>query len=249
MTAKVAPLSYASQFGYYGLRVNPSFDQALASIRKPLRIPQPDRHAKYYANSPYRALLLEAAHRANDIEGALLDYRTSGAELPELAARVHGSAAGHDNAWMHIDEDNHRLYEQQQHEEASRFLREQHHRETQAARAEGLSKMSGAWKSHPTIEAAAEELGEAGVTHPGGKEMGSTDNLGFRAQVNHYSAPVPQWAAVGQPQAPQFPSFEVLNMNQPTNLLAAKMSKETAMSYEQMRNMLPERTWDRTWRS
>jgi hypothetical protein len=77
--------------------------------------------------------------------------------------------------------------------------------------------------------------------------MGTT--AGFRAQVNYYSAPVPQWAAVGQPQAPQFPSFEVLNMNQPTNLLAAKMSKETAMSYEQMRNMLPERTWDRTMRS
>jgi hypothetical protein len=38
-------------------------------------------------------------------------------------------------------------------------------------------------------------------------------------------------------------------MGQPTNLLLAKMPREIDMSYENMRNMLPERTWDRTWRS
>ena len=244
-----ATLSYANQFGYYGLRVNPTFDQALKTIRKPVRIPIPDRRAKWYANSPYRALLEDAEHRANDIEGALLDYRNSGAELPEHAARVRGSGAGQDDAWMHVDEDNHRLYEQHQHEEAARFLREQHQHETAAARAEGLSKMSGAWKSHPVIEAAADELGEAGVSPPGGNDMGSKDQLGFRAQVNHYAAPPQMMAATGQPQAPQFPSFEVLNMNQPTNLMAAKMTRQAAVSYERLRDMLPERTWDRTWRS
>ena len=56
-------------------------------------------------------------------------------------------------------------------------------------------------------------------------------------------------ASAGQRQAPEFPSFEVLNMGQPTNLLAAKMTRQTAMSYEAMRDMLPERTWARTWRS
>jgi len=70
-----------------------------------------------------------------------------------------------------------------------------------------------------------------------------------RAQVNNYKAPLAQMAATGQPQAPEFPSFEVLDMGQPTNLLLAKMPRETAMSYETMRNMVPERTWDRTQRS
>ena len=125
-----AQLSYQNQFGYYGLRVNPSFDEALKSVRKPLRIPVPDRLATWYALSPYRALILDAEQRFNDIEGALLDYRNSGAELPEHAARVRPTPAGEDEAWMHIDEDNRRMHDQQQHEEANRCLREQHQRET-----------------------------------------------------------------------------------------------------------------------
>ena len=75
------------------------------------------------------------------------------------------------------------------------------------------------------------------------------DPIVFRAQVNHYAAPPQMMASTGQPQAPQFPNFEVLNMNQPTNLMAAKMTRQAAVSYERLRDMLPERTWDRTWRS
>ena len=60
MTAKTAPLSFTSETGYYGLRVNPTFDEVLRTIRKPLGIPVPDRSAKWYANSPYRSLLLDA---------------------------------------------------------------------------------------------------------------------------------------------------------------------------------------------
>jgi hypothetical protein len=105
--------------------------------------------------------------------------------------------------------------------------------------------MHGSWRSHPVIEAADEELAEAGVT----PQSVGEEPMVFRAQVNRYSAPPAEMASTGQPQAPEFPSFEVLNMNQPTNLLAAKMSRQTAMSYEAMRDMLPERTWDRTQRS
>ena len=141
-----AQLSYENHFGYYGLRVNPSFDEALQSVRKPLRVPVPDRRATWYALSPYRALILDAEQRLNDVEGALLDYRNSGAELPELAARVRPTPAGDDEAWMNIEEDNRRMHDQHQHEEAARFLREQNQQETEAARTEGLSKMHGAWK-------------------------------------------------------------------------------------------------------
>ena len=236
MTA--APLSYGSQFGYYGLRVNPTLEQAIKSVRKPLRIPIPDRRAKWYALSPYRALILDAEQRLNDIEGALLDYRNSGAGLPEQAARVRPSPAGHDDAWMRIDEDNQRLHEQHQHEEAARFLREQHQRETQAARSEALSKMHGSWHSHPVIEAADEELQEAGVTH---QDVGEVAKVHF--QLNRYSRPLEQMAVAGQPQAPQFPSFGVLNKAEPENLLAAKINREAAMSYEHIRDSVVERTW------
>ena len=240
-----AQLSYQNHFGYYGLRVNPTFDEALKSVRKPLRVPVPDRRATWYALSPYRALILDAEQRLNDVEGALLDYRNSGAELPELAARVRPTPAGDDEAWMNIEEDNRRMHDQHQHEEAARFLREQNQQETEAARTEALGKMHGAFKSHPVIEAAGEELTQAGITH---EKLGE-DPMVVRAQVNNYKAPLAQMASTGQPQAPEFPSFEVLNMGQPTNLMLAKMPRETAMSYENMRNMLPERTWDRTQRS
>ena len=59
-------LSYGSQFGYYGLRENPTLEQVIGSVRKPLRIPLPDRRAKWYALSPYRALILDAEREAND---------------------------------------------------------------------------------------------------------------------------------------------------------------------------------------
>ena len=56
----VAPLSYKNQLGYYGLRINPTSDQVLKTVRNPLRIPLPDRRAKWYALSPYRAFILDA---------------------------------------------------------------------------------------------------------------------------------------------------------------------------------------------
>jgi hypothetical protein len=184
MTA--APLSYENHFGYYGLRVNPTFDEALKSVRKPLRIPVPDRRATWYALSPYRALILDAEQRYNDIEGALIDYRNSGAQLPEHAARVRPSPAGHDESFAHIDEDNHRLHEQ--HEEAARFLREQRQRETEAARTEALGKLHGAWHSHPVMEAAEEELGQAGVTQQKvGEEPGVDMSQSVKEEWGDYS--------------------------------------------------------------
>ena len=76
-----APLSYTSTFGYYGLRVNPTFDQVLGTIRKPLRIPLPDRRAKWYANSPYRALLDDAGTKFEEVGGAAHKFRESGAAV------------------------------------------------------------------------------------------------------------------------------------------------------------------------
>ena len=89
-------LSFTSQFGYFGLRVNPTFDQVLRTVRKPLRIPQPDRAAKWYALSAERSAILDAEDKYQDYEHTLIDYRRSGQELPESAARVRRSDAGLD---------------------------------------------------------------------------------------------------------------------------------------------------------
>ena len=82
----VASLSFTDEKGYYGLRVNPTYDEILQTIRKPLHIPLPQRSAKWYALSPYQALLLDAEEKYNDYEHANLDYNNSGAELPRRAA-------------------------------------------------------------------------------------------------------------------------------------------------------------------
>ena len=44
-----AQLSYTDTKGYYGMRVEPSYDQMLRSLKKQVWIPQPDRSAKWYA--------------------------------------------------------------------------------------------------------------------------------------------------------------------------------------------------------
>ena len=98
----VPPLSYTSQFGYYGLRVNPTLEQAIGSLWKPLGIPLPDRAAKWYATSIYRAHILDAAEKGNAHEQATLDYRASGAELPQAAAQVQASAAGDDETFKEV---------------------------------------------------------------------------------------------------------------------------------------------------
>ena len=93
-------LNYQDKFGYFGLRVDPSYEQMLRTVNKQIRIPVPDRRAKWYALSPYRAFLLEAAKRYNDSQRADLAYDDTGAHLPAAAARAqHGSMAGTDDTW------------------------------------------------------------------------------------------------------------------------------------------------------
>ena len=50
-------LSYQDKKGYYGLTVEPTYEEMLRSLKKQVRIPQPDRSAKWYATSIYRPYL------------------------------------------------------------------------------------------------------------------------------------------------------------------------------------------------
>ena len=105
-----AQLSYQDTKGYYGLLVQPSYDQMLRSLKKPIRIPQPDRNAKYYALGPYRAFLLEQAKRFNDAQRKDLEYDDTGAHLPAAAERgAQNSMAGTDDVWNRQEEFNSNL--------------------------------------------------------------------------------------------------------------------------------------------
>ena len=55
MTVQPAQLSFTDIKAYYNLRVQPTYEEMLRSVKKEIRIPQPDRSAKFYALGPYRA--------------------------------------------------------------------------------------------------------------------------------------------------------------------------------------------------
>ena len=78
-----AQLSYTDKFGYYGLRVGPTYEQMLGSLKNKVWFPQPkDRAAKWYATGIYRAFLREQAKRFGDAQRKDLDYDATGAQLP-----------------------------------------------------------------------------------------------------------------------------------------------------------------------
>jgi hypothetical protein len=231
-----APLSYTSQLGYYGLRVNPTFEQVVGTVRRPLRIPLPSRSAKWYATGPYRALILDAAARANDHEHALLMYRNSGASLPETAAGVVPSATGEDPAFEKYDRYHSRLEAREAHEYAEGVMKQEHARETAAARSETLAGTYGLDRMHPVIEAASRKLSEAGVHHNAGLPRIAPARQAWRA-------PPPQLAAYGQPQAREFPDFRVLNMGDPPNVQAATLTRPQNLTYERMRDDVVGPTW------
>ena len=232
----VAPLSFTSQFGYYGLRVNPTFDQVVGTIRKPLRIPLPERKAKWYALSSYRSLLLDQGHKYSFAEHASLDYQQSGAELPEAAARVRPSEAGDDPAFARVDAHGDRLEQQNAYEVAHAAMMEDQRRTTEFTRSEQLRRSHGPNQMNSVIEASHEHLVEAGVPH----EMPAPR---LPPLVRSWPAPPPQWACDGQIQAPEFPTFESLNMGQPTDFRTASLKKsDGGLTYAQARRLLPEQT-------
>ena len=158
-------LSYASQMGYYGLRVNPTLEEVLHCVRKPLRIPLPDRRHKWYALSPSRALILDAEAKYNEHEAATIDYRSSGAELPEHAARVRPSDAGMDGSFNRIDENNRAMALQNAYETAKDSLDSNSRSRAREMRTETLSAQHGPDMLNPALQAHRESMSETGVPH------------------------------------------------------------------------------------
>ena len=233
----VAPLSFKSQKGYYDLRVNPTFDEVLGTVRNPLRVPLPTREEKWYALGPYRALLLDQQELAAGYDRRSIEYQLSQGKLPEYAA--HGqrpSEAAHDPMFERLDHEHEARQHQEAYEHAASM--EQGERQQQAAniRSHTLFHRYGVNHMNPVVEAHHDELAEAGVPH----------NMPMPRTIppqQRMPAPPLQYVAAGQLQAPEFPDFRVLNMGDPKNVRAATLTREQGMTYERVRDMVVGPTW------
>ena len=125
---------------------------------------------------------------------------------------------------------------QHAYETAFDLVNEEHRRATEAARSQHLGVTYGPNRMHPTVEANHEELDEAGVPHvmPAPRPA---------ARRHSWKAPPRQYAAVGQPQAREFPSFEVLSMGQPSSVRAGNLTHSQNMTYEAARDFAVQPTW------
>ena len=235
--AKTAPLSYTSKFGYYGLRVNPTFEQVSGSVYKPARVPLPDRSAIEYAMSLERGYILDQAKAGSQQDRALLNYRDSQARLPENAARASmPSRASEDEILDRISQGTAAVDQQKALDLAKEAQSAEYRRQTVEMRAQQLAATHGLDSMNGVIEAAHHELEEAGVPH----EMPVPR---LDPPMKAWPAPAEQWVAYGQRQAREFPSFEVLNGTQSESLKAARVTHKEGMTYEHLRDLVVQPTW------
>ena len=233
----MASVSYPFKTGYYGLRVHETLEQVLSGeAGKPMRIPMPDRKAKMEAMSMTRAYLEDSAKRLTDHERNILNYRDSGGMLPENAAGDGPSSAGQDETFARIERHHEAMQEQSAFEEAENSLKQQDEQQTKEARAQHLSAKYAPNRMDPMIEAHHEELEEAGVGH-------YMPEVVTAPPRQTWKAPPPQWAAQGYPQAPQFPSFEALNLGEFHVRPARPMTEAQNMTYERARDLVAPPSW------
>ena len=225
----VAPLSGTSQFGYYGVMVNPNFEQAVGTVRKNLRVPVPDRRWKWYALGPYRSHLLDLEAKYHDYEHDAINYKKTGHELPESAARLRRSDAGQDPMFDVMHAQGHAVDAEYAHETAIDRMNEEHRRIAEENRSRVLGSHYGPIRGHPTVEASRHELDEAMVPYT---------MYAPRPHIESTSwlAPVGRMAAAGQPQALYLRSFEQLNGMVPDTYVAGSLTRSQATTYEQVRD-------------
>jgi hypothetical protein len=160
-----AQLNLTDTKGYYGLRVNATYEEMLGSLKKEIRIPQPDRRAKWYATGIYRAFLLEQAKRYNDTQRKDLDYDDSGAQLPAAAERAQqGSMAGTDDTWNRQEQFNSNLNAEEARRIAEDALAAERKEQANQMRRQQLSAY-GPSAGHWTVEAHHQDLEERGIPH------------------------------------------------------------------------------------
>jgi hypothetical protein len=196
--------SYTDKTGYYGLRVNPSYEVMLHTLKKSVRVPVPDRSAKYYALGPYRAFLLDQAKRFGDAQRKDIEYDATGAQLPAAAEHGHQeSMAGTDDTWNRQEQFNSNLNAEEARRIAEDALASERREQANRMRRQQLSSY-GPTRGHWTIEAHHQDLEYRGIPHPAPMPK-------MAMPAGRWQAPPNEYIAAGQPQATEFPSWEQLN--------------------------------------
>ena len=223
-------LSYQDKKGYYGLTVEPTYEEMLRSLKKQIRIPQPDRSAKWYATSIYRSYLLEQARRYHDSERKNLEYDESGAHLPRAAAHhTSGSMAGTDDTWDRQVEYNSNLDLEEARKLAQEGMAQERKASANQVRKQQLSSY-GLVAGHWTVDAHHEDLEYKGIPHAAPMPK-------MTMPAGRWAAPPQEYAAAGIPQAPEFPTYEELNLGQDKRFKQGKPAPvEVNKNYQQLRN-------------
>ena len=232
MTVQPAQLSFTDTKGYYSLRVEPTYEQMLRSVKKEIRIPQPDRSAKHYALGPYRAFLLEQAKRFGDAQRKDLEYDATGSHLPAAAERVQNSMAGTDDVWNRQEEFNSNLNVEEARRIADDALASERREQANRTRRSQLSAY-GPNSGHWTIEAHHQDLEYRGIPHPAPMPK-------MTMPAGRWQAPPNEYIAAGQPQATEFPTYEQLNLGQDKRYKLGRPAPGINKNYQQLReNYLP----------
>ena len=224
-----ATLSYTDTKGYYGLRVHPTYEEMLHSLKKKVRIPQPDRSAKWYALGPYRAFLLEQAKRFNDAQRQDLEYDATDAQLPAAADRgQQSSMAGTDDVWNRQEVYNSNLNAEEARMAAEDAMASQRKEQANRTRAQQLAAYAPR-KGHWTIEAHHEDLERRGIPHPAPAPK-------MAVPAGEWRAPPTEYVTAGHAQATEFPTYEQLNMGyDKTFKLGRPAPLDINKNYQQLR--------------
>lgn len=226
---QAAQLSFTDQKGYYGLLVEPSYEEMLRSLKKEVRIPQPDRGARWYATGIYRAFLLEQAKRYNDAQRKDLDYDATGAQLPRAAENnQQESMAGTDDTWNRQEEFNSNLNTEEARRVADDALNSERRAQANQMRRTQLSAY-GPSSGHWTVEAHDKDLEYRGIPHAAPMPK-------MAMPAGQWQAPPNEYIVDGQPQAPEFPTYEQLNLGYDRNYkLGRPAPLEINKNYQQLR--------------
>ena len=224
------------KFGYYGLIVKPSFDEALDAAKKPLRIPIPDRKAKRAALNFYQAKLLDLQQKAMGYDLTGMQHAVDGQTIPQALYQIEQigpSKSADDAIWQSMADQAQRHFETKR-EQALRHRVDEEVRDRMAG--ERTSQLSDAYfqgKANAIIE------GEVPLESHFNSVMEEGPARGYEhPRMIPVAAPRNLPRAAGYSSQPEFPTFRELNTGQmrPRGMAGMTLPK-TDDSYETVRRV------------
>ena len=216
------------RFGYYGLVVQPSFDEVLDVTKKPLRIPIPDRKAKRAALSFYRAKLLQQQQLATGYEVFLLEHALSDETVPGNVIHVAPSKSADDAVWENLTQ------HAQAHWENKKEQALRHRVDAEATLQMGLERKSALSDAYFQGKGNSILQGEVPLaTHyTSTLEQGAAEGYEHVRQIPR-AAPQNLPQSTGYPAQPEFPTFRALNLGQArlAGVVGGKSILKTGDSY------------------